>query len=311
MDEHVERTFEWSGPSSDPHDEQFGDVVEEATAETVSEFDVVLLGEPFHGAVIGRRGAREGPDAIREALTKAKTHHLELGPIERVGDLGNLTIPEGESVRAVHGFVTEVTHEIHESEAVPVFLGGDNSLTYPNLVPLLEGKRVGAINIDAHLDCRAVHEQPTSGSPYRQLLETGLSDLVVVGARDFETSSTYVDYLHDQGGTIIPARDVAADPETAALRALDALGNVESIYLSVDVDALDLTAAPGVSAPTPGGVRSLEAFELVRHITSDDRIAGFEVVETAPALCPDGRTATTAARIVAHALAGISASGTR
>lgn len=317
-----DHSFEWHGPSSDSNDEQFGDVIEPATLETAGEYDAVLVGEPYDGAVIGRPGAREGPRAIREALAGVKTHHFECGAVSSIGDLGSLSIPTGEDVSTVQESIRTVTREIYATGTLPVFLGGDNSLTYPNVSPVLDTQQrldtaegieppesIGAINVDAHLDCRAVEGQPTSGSPYRQLLDTGLDSLVVVGARHFETSTAYAEFLRDAGGEILTTETVGNDPTAAADRALAALGDVERVYVSVDVDVLDVTAAPGVSAPTPGGLTSRELFELVGALTASGKLVGFEVVETAPPLCPDGRTADTAARVVAHALAAVNSNG--
>jgi formimidoylglutamase len=299
-----ERSFEWRGPSGDPNDEQFGDIVESATLDTAGAHDAVLVGEPYDGAVIGRPGAREGPRAIREALAGVKTHHLGYGPVRSVADLGSLSLPAGEDVSTVQQHVRAATRAVHETAALPVFLGGDNSLTYPNLAPLLDGDgSVGAVNLDAHLDCRAVEGQPTSGSPYRQLLAAGLDSLAVAGARQFETSTAYAEYLREEGGEILTAETVGAGPVAAADRALAALDDVDGVYVSVDMDVLDVTAAPGVSAPTPGGLTSRDLFELVGVLARTDRLVGFEVVETAPPLGPDGRTAATAARVVAYALA--------
>jgi formiminoglutamase len=308
-----DRSFAWRGPSEDPHDEQFGDVVESAELDTAARYDAVLVGEPYDGAVIGRSGAREGPRAIREALAGVKSHHFGHGPVRSVGDLGSLSLSasepggtpqQGEDVSAVQRRVRAVTREVHETDALPVFLGGDNSLTYPNVAPLLEsGDRIGAVNLDAHLDCRAVEDQPTSGSPYRQLLAAGLDSLAVVGARQFETSTAYAEFLREEGGEILTAGSVGPEPAAAADRALATLGDVDGVYVSVDMDVLDTVAAPGVSAPTPGGLTSRELFELVGVLAATDRLVGFEVVETAPPLCPDGRTAATAARVLAHALA--------
>ena len=59
---------DWTGASPDPNDEQFGDVVEGAVLETATDYDAVFVGEPYDGAVIGRKGAADGPDAIRESL---------------------------------------------------------------------------------------------------------------------------------------------------------------------------------------------------------------------------------------------------
>ena len=82
------------------------------------------------------------------------------------------------------------------------------------------------------------------------------------------------------------------------------LGNVDRIYVSVDLDVLDAAAAPGVSAPTPGGITSRELFRMLRLLGSEDRLAGFEVVECAPDLEAGtaNLTATAGARAIAHLL---------
>ncbi|EMA44908.1 formimidoylglutamase [Halococcus saccharolyticus] len=292
----------WSGSSSDPNDEQFGDVVEPATLDRAGEFDAVLVGEPYDDAVIGRRGAREGPAALRDALAGVKTHHFDAGPVESIGDLGNVVIPDGD-VSAVQETVRETTRDVHAQDALPVFLGGDNSLTYPNAAPLLS-ESAGIVNFDAHLDCREVQEKPTSGTPYRQLHEDGLDAYACVGARHFETSTAYAEYVDEQNGAIVTSEAVGDDPAGAVDRALDAMAGVETVYVSVDLDVLDATAAPGVSASTPGGITTRELFEALRRVAADDRVAGFEVVECAPSLDTEGRTAAAGARAVAHFLTG-------
>lgn len=293
---------EWSGPSSDPNDEQFGDVVEPTTLDAAGEYDAVLVGEPYDGAVIGRPGAREGPAAIRESLAGVKTHHFDAGPVRSVGDLGTVDVPSGLGVSETQAAIRDVTERVHQHDTLPVFLGGDNSLTYPNVAPLLDREgSVGVVSLDTHLDCRTVQGEPTSGSPYRQLQEAGLDGMAVLGARHFETSTTYAEYLREQGGQVVTAEEVGDDPVEAADRALSAV-ETDHLYVSVDIDVLDTTAGPGVSAPTPGGITTRELFRLVRLLASSERLAGVEVVETAPPLCPDGRTADAAARTVAHAL---------
>lgn len=137
----------WNGPSSDPNDEQFGDVVEATTLSDADseEYDAVLIGEPTDQAVIGRKGAREGPSALRTALAATKTHHLTGDTIGRVGDLGDVDVFDTDEMTAaaVQNVVEEVTRDVYELDARPVFLGGDNSLTYPNVVPLLAARTEG------------------------------------------------------------------------------------------------------------------------------------------------------------------------
>jgi formiminoglutamase/agmatinase len=292
------------GPSSDPNDKQFGDVIEPTTLDVVGEFDAMLVGEPYDGAVIGRRGAREGPAALRAELAGIKTHHFASDPVASIGDIGDVEVPDDSvDVGTTQATVREHTRAIHAHDILPVFLGGDNSLTYPNVAPLLS-ESVGVISFDAHLDCREVRKEPTSGTPYRQLYEDGLDAFAVLGARHFETSSAYAEYVGEQGGTIITSEAVGSEPENGAERALDVMAGVDRVYVSVDLDCLDATAAPGVSAPTPGGLSTRELFETLRYVAADDRVAGFEVVECAPPLDRDGRTAAAGARAVAHLLAG-------
>lgn len=297
----------WSGPSADPNDEQFGDVVAATSIEAAEAYSAVLLGEPYDGAVIGRRGAAAAPDAIRSALAEVKTHHFDHGTVGPIGDLGDVSLPgTDESVSEVQTDLEGTTARVHEADTIPIFLGGDNSLTVPNAAPLLDD-RLGVLSIDAHLDCREVRDDPTSGSPYRQLFERGLDTLVVCGARHFETSRPYHEYLEEQDGSVITAEQVGAGPEKAIEQAQQRLAGVDTLFLSLDVDVLDATHGPGVSAPTPGGLTPREVFRLVRELARDDRLAGVEVVECAPPLDEEGRTVATAARAVAHALGGIGA----
>jgi formiminoglutamase/agmatinase len=292
----------WVGPSADPADEQFGDVVESTTL-AATDHDAVLVGEPYDGAVIGRRGAADAPAAIREELAALKTRRLAGSTPPTLGDLGDVVVPDGD-VAAVQRGLAETTRAVHALDALPVFLGGDNSLTVANVTPLLD-RDVGVVNLDAHLDVRRVRDGPTSGTPYRQLHDAGLAGYVCLGARHFETAGPYVDTLDEWGWQAVPAEAVGgAGVESAVDRALDALSAVETLYVSVDCDVLDAAAAPGVSAPTPGGLSTRELFGIVRRLCADPRLRGVEVVECAPPLDAGGRTVAAAARVVAHALAG-------
>lgn len=293
---------DWTGTSADPHDVQLGDVVEPAMLDDAEDYDAVFVGEPYDGGVISRRGAAEAPAALRESLAAVKTHHFEHGAVDGVGDLGDVQIPEGDTADVQHAVET-VTERVHDTAAFPVFLGGDNSLTVPNVRPLCAGS-VGVVSLDAHLDCREPVDAPTSGTPYYQLFEAGLDALAVVGARHFETTGHYADYLHERGGSIHSVEAVRTNPAAAAASVLDGL-DVDTVYVSLDADVLDQTHAPGVSAPTPGGLRTAELYELLGTLVADSRVAGFEVVECAPPLDSDGRTVRAVARAVAHVLAGV------
>ncbi len=298
--------FEWAGTSPDPNDETFGECVEPATLDGAGGYDALLVGEPYDGGVIGRPGARGGPRALRSALAAVKTHHFETGAVGGVGDLGDVAalVSDHDSVRSAQRAVQKATGPVHGLDALPVFLGGDNSLTYPNVAPLLGSGAVGVVTFDAHLDVREVREGPTSGTPYRQLFGAGLGAYACVGARHFETSTRYHEFVQDRSGTVLTAGSVGADLDVAVEQVREAMADVEYVYVSVDLDVLDATHAPGVSAPTPGGLTTRELFRLLYRLARDHRIAGFEVVECAPPLDREDLTVRAGARAIAHFLRG-------
>jgi len=304
----LRHTFEWTA-ARDPNDETVGDVTERVGLDGVGDRQpaAVLLGEPYDGGIVGRPGAREGPRYLREQLSTTKTHHFDAGPVGAVVDLGDVAVRgrfDGnyrDATSTVQDRIADVTRRVHALDALPVFLGGDNSLTCANVRPLLDdGDDVGVVSFDAHLDCREPIGEPSSGTPYRQLFEAGLDHLSVVGARHFETSTAYHDYLREREGTVVTSEE-CADPVAAAERALP---DVDRLYVSVDLDVLENAAAPGVSAPTPGGVSTRELFRMLRFVAGDDRLVGLEVVECSPRHDEGNRTARAGARAVAHALAG-------
>lgn len=207
--------------------------------------------------------------------------------------------PDGETETAVIEETTGVTGSTETADESPERSeAGNSSATSAT-------GSVGVISLDARLDCRADGE-PTNRSGYRELFDAGLDALAVLGARHFESSTAEAEYLRDRDGMVVTAEEVGDDPVEAADRAFGAVEEVEQIYVSIDLSVLDSTAAPGVSAPAPGGLSTRELFRVVRLLASDERIAGFELVEAVPALDREDRTVEAAARTVAHAVASTS-----
>ena len=269
---------------SDPHDVLVGSlVVDEPPA------DVALFGVPFDGAVVGRKGARLGPDAIRAELRRLKPQAER-----RFLDLGNARMPEG--VREAGEAARAAMREAVRTRAFPVALGGDHSLTHGLVRGVVdELGPVAVLNVDAHLDVREA-EPPNSGTSFRRLVDDKVvpADWVTeVGVREFATSHRYVEWARRAG--IRVHRDLVF-PEVPR--------GAAGVYLSLDIDVLDESAAPGVSAPTPGGPTTRELFDYLRELAARVPLVAMDVVETCPPLDQDNRTARAAAWSVLHVLAG-------
>ena len=307
MKDLFDQSHAWNAPSRDPKDEQFGDIVELTSLDSAGEYDCVLVGEPYDGGhIVGRPGARKGPDVLRQQLEGTKTHHYYNGPIQSIGDLGDIVYPMGQTVSDAQNAFLDVTTEIHAQDTLPVFLGGDHSLAYPNAKPLLEQHdSVGVINLDSHADVRTfIDGQPHTGTPFRQLIDEGLDAYTQVGARQFGLSSPYVEYLDEHDVEVITAEEVSLDIEDSIDRALSAVEDVDAVYVSFDVDVLDTSTAPGTSSTEPGGLLSREVNYILRSIAQDPRIAGVGIYEFSPMLDSDDVTAIAGGRALTHFLSG-------
>lgn len=308
-------SFDWTGPTFDPNDEHFGDVVENVTLDEAADYSAVLVGEPYDGGQVSVRGAALGPEGLRQGFAETKTCNLNHGPVTDVGDLGDVDVPWGREVVETQSYLKEVTEEVHRLDAVPVFMGGGHDLGYPNSRPLVDlHDSVAIVNFDAHADVREVVDKPYNGSPFRQVLEEGADDYAFVGGRHHETSTAYVEWMRERDHEIIPSEDVGADPVGAVERAIESVGDVDAIHVSCDLDVLDMTAAPGTTAPTPGGLTTRELYTCLRTVARDPRVTSFDVIGCAPPLesgtqrlmsANVGRTAIAGARAIANMIAGV------
>jgi arginase family enzyme len=112
------------------------------------------------------------------------------------------------------------------------------------------------------------------------------------------------DYCREKGVTVIPAREVhRRGIDDVAAQALEIAGDgTEAVFLSVDIDGLDISVAPGTCAPNPGGLSAFEALELVWLIGRHPLSRGMDVVEVAPPLDTANVTSIMGAALIMHYL---------
>jgi formiminoglutamase len=235
----------------------------------------------------------------------------------RIVDLGDAVLPVSDVVRA-HAEAEKAARcakllakMCRNDNARVISIGGDHSLTFPCAQTYLEEFReyLAVINLDAHLDVRSVRtgEPFNSGTSFGRLLDHGLKTYVVVGARDFQTSPHYIKRMDSAGGRVFTANQVFSKGVEAVCReVMQSLPKrCEAIYLSVDMDVADASVAPGVSAPTPGGLFAHQLLEMVSIFSSDPRVISCDIMELAPRLEEPNsdRTARLAAGCLAHMLA--------
>lgn len=273
--------------------------------------ETAVLGLPYDGGIPSRPGARFGPAAIRRALGAFGSFDgvRDLAPVT---DLGDLALPTT-SGQAAHARIEEAARGVFAAGAHPVFLGGDHGITGSLLRGLAAARpelRLALVTIDAHLDVREYEDETTlsSGTPFRRALETRIlagDRVAMIGIRRFANSRYYLDWAREHGIHLFTADDVAERGPIAVARDALALAaeDADAIYLSVDLDAVDASVAPGVSAPGIGGLAAREVIDLVRAVGLDSRLVGADLMETSPPYDVDDRTSKLAARLFLELLA--------
>lgn len=282
--------------------------------------DVLLAGVPYDASVLGRKGARKGPAAIREAFRFLGNHHVDAGTDLRSlrwHDLGDVDGLRDEDVLATHAAVRAALAPRFAEGKPLVLLGGDHGLTFPHVQALADATEgpIGIVVIDAHYDLRDHQGQPTSGTPFRRILEeleggpVRGTNLVQVGIRPYANASALADYAGKAGIHVVSAGDVRRHGTQAVVEAaLERAGDgTEHLWLSVDIDGLDQSLASGCSSPGAGGLHFPQAQAIVEAVAADPRCRGMDLMEVAPDLDPTGNTARTAAQLVAHFMGALHA----
>jgi formiminoglutamase len=298
----------------DPRDPRATQLLRAAEVRQLARDERVLLGIPYDGGIPSRPGARFGPKALREALAAFGTFDGERDLLDcaTLADLGDLAVPPMNGARA-HARIERAARELFDRGARPVFVGGDHGITGSLVRGLAAARpecRLALVTVDAHLDVREYEDDATlsSGTPFRRALETPVlsgARTAMIGLRRFANSRYYLEWAREQGIRLFTVDDVAARGARAV--AEEALGAVmaeaDALYVSIDIDAADAMAAPGVSAAGVGGLTTREMIELVRTLAAEPSLAALDLMELSPPYDLDGRTAKLAARLLLEALA--------
>ncbi len=194
--------------------------------------------------------------------------------------------------------------------AVPVVLGGDDSVPIPVLQGFAGQPALTVLQVDAHIDWREQVEGERWGlsSTMRRASEMGHVEAIVqVGARGIGSARPEdLAAAHDWGARIVTAETLALEGLEAALAQIPAGAQV---FVALDLDALDPSAMPAVIAPTAGGLGYWQVLGLIKGAAARGRIAGMTMTEFMPDHDVQGRGAALAAQLLTSACGLIGAAG--
>ena len=274
---------------------------------TTDDVDFVVVGIPFDTCATFRVGTRFGPAAIREmSAVVAKPYN----PILEVGIFDYCSGVDYGDVGSVPGYVEESFElieegfrPIFEKGVIPIAMGGDHSVTLPELRACAKvNGPVALIHFDAHFDTidQYFGKPYTHGTPFYHAAKEGLVDTsksIQVGIREGLYSIDDTKNSSDLGYDYIYAADChKMTMEEIIKRIKDRVGDAKA-FLTFDIDFLDPACAPGTGNPIPGGFTTAQALEIIRGL-KDLNIIGYDVVEVSQPYDPNGITAIAAAGLM-------------
>ncbi len=270
----------------------------------------------------------DGPDAVLRALGGATV----VAAVERVApppDLAAVFEASDAYARRHHlmdvrlmsdSLAGRVAASLAHGE-LPIVLGGDHTVAIGGFAGVRRAfgweRRLGLVWIDAHPDLNTPETTPSNhghGMPLAALLGLGhpllvnagglqgrkleAGDVALVGARSIDPGEALFLAQHPEL-RVAPARTIREAGLLPALRPLlEWARQLDGLYLSFDLDAVDPSDAPGVTTPVRGGLSAAEGVETVRLFAATGKVVAGDVVEHFPARDPAGRTAQLAASLV-------------
>jgi len=276
--------------------------------------DVAIVGAPTDDLVSDRPGTRFGPRAIRAASCPPGSHletRVDAFAELRVVDFGDAAVIPADPVRT-HAQIERIVGQVVAAGAVPVILGGDHSITEPDVraVAARYGP-VGLVHFDTHTDTgKEVFDVELShGTPMYRLVRDAHVEggrYVQIGLRGYWPGESEFAWQRENGITSFFMHDVRELGIREVVERTVATIGGGPVFLTIDVDVLDPAYAPGTGTPEPGGMTSADLLWACRQIAARLDIVGVDVVEVLPtAIGSADVTALVADRVIREALTGI------
>lgn len=267
--------------------------------------DVAITGVPFDHGTTNRPGARFGPRSIRTASKNYGIYLNELGAFDselqhyilggvKIVDYGDVPILPTHTKTNMR-MINTTFKKIVDSDVFPVAFGGDHTVTYP-IVNSFK-KPLDVIHFDTHLDFVDGTENLkfSHSNPLKRVSEIeNVNNITQIGIRGFTDKIENYDESKNYGSTIISASEVT-DYGTAWV--LNQIPESDNLYVTIDIDVLDPSIAPGTGTPEPGGLTYNQLKDILTNLKDKGDILGFDVVEVNPLFDPSELTSLTAARL--------------
>jgi agmatinase len=256
----------------------------------------VICGVPFDGTSCFRRGSKFAPQEMRNNSYNFETYNyffdIDLREVE-IYDAGDLETAS--DVDSTLKMISVHAEKYVADGKMPLMLGGEHSLTLP-FVKACKKKYpdLGFVVFDAHMDMRKEYEGEKNSHACisRHIIENVTKKYAAVGIRSGAREE--YEYVREKGIKVFSAEEVYSSGIEKIIHEIRDFIN-GSVYLSIDMDAIDPAYAPALGTPEPYGLAPRDIRDAIACLAPD--IVGFDLVEIAPSY-DSGGTALLGAKLV-------------
>jgi agmatinase len=278
---------------------KFPDYFADAEA-SFDEADFIIFGAPYDKTSSFRLGASEGPKEIRQASWNFETFNIRTGvdlkdiKFHDYGDLDVKNLKPSKMVDKVEKF----TNKVLKKNKFPIIIGGEHSVT-PGVVKAFP-KDTAVLSLDAHIDFRDSYEDEKFNhacATQRIADHVNVENVAVLGIRSAEKE----EFLEAEKKDLfyISSFDIKKfGLKNALIETKNHLKN-KPLYLTLDIDVLDPSFAPGTATPEPYGFSPFDIVECIDIFSKD--LVGFDIVEVCPPY-DQGQTALLAAKFIRYVI---------
>jgi agmatinase len=280
--------------------------------------DIAVLGAPFDEGSPFLPGSRFGSRSIREHSIRfvtdgrgyydpsVKKQYLEREMISgEIADVGDADILPTNVVDSFAN-ITELTRTVVDRGAMPVALGGDHSVTFPVARAFEGGDPFHVVHYDAHIDYMPfIHGlEFTNQHAFRHIrLMKNVRSINQIGIRSLRNTQVMHDDSLRDGNRVVTMEEFRDRGDDAVL---EGIPEGARCYVSIDIDALDISLIPGCVSAEPNGMMYAELRDSLAGVADRTEIIGLDLVEVNPLLdVPTGLTSYLAAHTVIEFLGRI------
>lgn len=267
------------------------------TTEKIEEAEVVLFGIPYDKTASFQKGTVEGPQQFREKMefsaeTWSPYQNKELLDL-KIFDAGDVNVDNNRGPSFMNDEVEKFTDSILENNVKTIMIGGEHSVSYPVFKShFKKNKDLHLVHFDAHTDLR----DEFYGEPFSHAcIVKECIDLMGPG-KSFQfgiRSGAKEEFeLHDKGVTYIEKSKVTTVPKIAE-KLID-----KPVYITIDIDVLDPSIAPGTGTPEAGGISYEDLIGALEHLSKIKNVVGIDLVELSPKVDPTNRTTALAVKLM-------------